>query len=89
MMIEVQRNHKKNKQRKSYDNYPPHCPKFLENGITQDDVKNVCNVNLKHHLIGLGIQSGLNTMDHNLTTSFNHHPKLIWCQMRNKHIMKL
>jgi len=23
-----------------------------------------------------GIQSGLNTMDHNLTTSSNHHPKL-------------
>jgi len=37
----------------------------------------------------MGIQSGLNTMDHGLTTSSNHHPKLIWGQMKNKQIMKL
>jgi hypothetical protein len=36
-----------------------------------------------------GIQSGLNTMDHNFTNSSNHHPKLIWWQVKSKHIMKL
>jgi len=53
---------------------PPHYPKFLENGLTQDDVENVYNVNLKDHPIRMGIQSGINTMDHGLTTSSNHHP---------------
>jgi hypothetical protein len=35
---------------------------------------------LKHHPI---------MMDHGLINSFNYHPKLIWWQVINKHIMKL
>jgi hypothetical protein len=26
----------------------------------------------------MGFQNALNTTDHDFTTSFNHHPKLIW-----------
>ncbi len=88
-MIEVQKNHKNNKQMEKLGQLPPYCSKFLENGLTGDNVKNICNVNLKHHPIRLGIQNGRNTMDHDLTTSFNHHPKLIWWQMKSKHNMKL
>jgi hypothetical protein len=44
----------------------------------QNGVESVYNVYLKHHPIKMGIQSGLNTMDHNLTTSSNYHPEVIW-----------
>jgi hypothetical protein len=37
----------------------------------------------------MGIQNGPNTMDHNLATFFNYHPKLIWWLVKNKYIMKL
>jgi hypothetical protein len=61
---------------------------LLKNGLMQDNVENIYNVNLKHHPIKMGIQNGFNNMDHNLMT-FNHHLELIWWQMKNKHIMKL
>jgi len=71
MMTEVQRNLKAikitNKGGK-LGQLPPCSPKFMENGLTQNDVKSICNVNLKHHPIKMGIQSGFNTMDHGLTT---------------------
>ncbi len=82
--------HKKNEQRqKGGTTTPPRYLKLLEDGLTRNGVENVCNVDLKHHPIKMGIQSGLNTMDHKLTTISNHHPELIWWQIRNKCIMKL
>jgi hypothetical protein len=55
----------------------PHCLKFLKDRNMQNGVESICNIYLEHHLIKMGIQNGPNTMDHGLTTSFNHHPKLI------------
>jgi hypothetical protein len=40
----------------------------MENGLMQDGVESICNVNLKQHPIKMGIQSGSNTMDYGLTT---------------------
>jgi hypothetical protein len=80
-MIEVQKNLKllkKQTKGKIWDNCPPHCLKFLKNGLKQDNVESIYNVNLKHHPIMMGIQSGPNTMDHNIAISSNHHPELIW-----------
>jgi hypothetical protein len=37
--------------------------KFLEQGLTQDGVEGVCYIHLKHHPIGMDIQSDSNTMD--------------------------
>ncbi len=48
--------------------------KLLKDGLTQVGVENICNVYPKHHPIKMGIQIGLKTMDHNLTTSSNCHP---------------
>jgi len=47
---------------------PPYSPKFMENGLTQDSVESIYNVNLKQHPIKMGIQNGSNTMDYSLTT---------------------
>lgn len=47
---------------------PPYSPKFMENGLMQEGVESICNVNLKQHSIKMGIQSGSNTMDYGLTT---------------------
>ncbi len=65
------------------------CLKFLEDGLTQDGVENICNVYLKYHLINMGIKSGPNTMDHSLQTFFYHHSELIWLQVKSKCIIKL
>jgi hypothetical protein len=62
---------------------------FLEDDLMWYGVENIYNVYLKHHPIKMGIQSGLNTMDRDFITFFNHHPKLIWWQVKNKCIMKL
>jgi hypothetical protein len=48
--------------------------KLLENDLMRYGVESICNVYLKQHPIKMGIRSGLNTMDHGLTTSFNRHP---------------
>jgi hypothetical protein len=37
--------------------------KFLEHGLTKDGVEGVCYIHLKHHTIGMDIQSDSNTMD--------------------------
>ncbi len=63
--------------------------KLLEHGLMWYDVESICNVYMKQHPIKMGIQGGLNTMNHDLTTFFNCHPKLIWWQVRNKHNTKL
>jgi hypothetical protein len=52
--------------------------KLLEDDLMQYGVENICNVYLEQHPIKMGILSGLNTMHHDFTTSFNHHPELIW-----------
>ncbi len=81
LMIEEQRNSKaikKMNKRKKLGQLASHRPKFLKNGLTRDGVESICNIYLKHSLIKMGFQNGLNAMDHDLTTSFNHHPKLIW-----------
>ncbi len=75
-MIEKQRNLnaiKKMKKREKLRQLASHCPKLLEDGFMQNGVESIYNVYLKHHPIKMGIQSGLNTMDHGVTTSFNHH----------------
>jgi hypothetical protein len=54
------------------------CLKFFENRLMPNGVENVYNIYLKHYPIRMGIQNGPNTMDHNLTTSFNYHLQLIW-----------
>lgn len=69
---------KKNEQKKKLRQLGPLYSKLLEDGLTQDGVKNIYSVYLEHHPIRKGIQSDFNTMGHNLTTSFNHHPKQIW-----------
>jgi len=56
----------------------PYYLKLLKDDLTRDGIENVYNVNLKHHPIKMGIQSGSNTIDYNFTTFFNHHLKLIW-----------
>jgi len=63
--------------------------KVPKNDFTQDGVESVCNVNLKHHPIRMDTQSGPNTIDHNITISYIHHPELIWRQMKSKCITKL
>jgi hypothetical protein len=50
----------------------------MAKGLMQNGVKNVYNVCLKYHLIKMGIENGLNTIDHALTTSFNCHLELTW-----------
>jgi hypothetical protein len=47
-----------------------YCSKLLEDGLTWNGVESIYNVYLKHHPIRMGIQIGLNTMDHNLPTFF-------------------
>lgn len=51
--------------------------KFLEDGFMQDGVENVHYIYLKHHPIGVDIQSCLNTMDHYFATTPNHLAKLM------------
>jgi hypothetical protein len=80
MMIEEQKNLKaikKINKRKKLTQLVFHHPKFLKNGLTQDGVESIYNIYLKHRLIKMGFQNALNTTDHDFTTSFNHHPKLI------------
>jgi hypothetical protein len=83
-MIEVQKNLKaikrmnKGKKLGQLPPPPPSCLKFLKNGFTQNGIESICNVNLKQHPIMMGIQSGPNTMDHNITIFYNHHHELIW-----------
>jgi len=80
MMIDVQKNMnaiKKMSKGKKLKQLVPHCLKFLKDRNMQNGVESICNIYLKHHLIKMGIQNGPNTMDHGLTTSFNHHLKLI------------
>ncbi len=55
-----------------------YCLKLLKNGLTQVGVEVICYIHLKHHTIKVDIQSGLNTMDHCLTTILNFHAKLMW-----------
>jgi hypothetical protein len=43
----------------------------------QDDVKGVRYVHLKHHPIGMDIQSNSNAMDHYFVTTLNHHFELM------------
>jgi hypothetical protein len=81
MMIEKQRNLKtikKMNKGKNLEQLTSLCLKVLEDKLMRHDVENVYNIYLKHQPIKMGIQNGPNTMDHNLTTSFNYHPKLIW-----------
>jgi hypothetical protein len=81
MMIKKQRNLnaiKRTNKKEKLEQLASHYMKFLEDGLIRNGVESVYNVYLKHHPIRMGIQSGLNTMDHGLTTSFNRHPKLIW-----------
>ncbi len=47
--------HKKNEQRQKVGTTTPHYLKLLEDGIMQDGVESVCNVNLKHHPIKMDI----------------------------------
>jgi hypothetical protein len=80
MMIEEQRNLKaikKMNKRKKLGQLASHHAIFLKNGLTCDVVENICNIYLKHRLIKMGFQNGMNTMDHDLTTSFKYHLKLI------------
>jgi hypothetical protein len=53
-------------------------PKLLKDGLTRDGIENTHNVYRKHHPIKMGIQNGMKTMDHNLTTSSNYHLESIW-----------
>jgi hypothetical protein len=81
MMIKVEKNPKANKttnKRKKMEQLTPRCLKLLENDLMQDGVESVCNVYLEHHAIKMGIQIGSINMDCSFTTSFNHHPELIW-----------
>jgi thiamine phosphate synthase YjbQ (UPF0047 family) len=81
MMTKEQRNQKTIKimnKREKLRQLTSYCSKLLEDGLIRDGVENICKVYLKHHLFNMGIQSGSNIMDHDLTTPFNHHPKLIW-----------
>ncbi len=80
-MIKKQRNLKAKKiinKGKKLEQLTSCCLKFLEDGLTQNDVESICNVYLNCYLIKMGIQSGLNTVDHGLTTFFYRHPELIW-----------
>jgi hypothetical protein len=52
--------------------------KLLEIDFTQNGVKSVYNVHLKHHPIRTGIQNGSDTMYHDFITSSSDHLKLIW-----------
>jgi hypothetical protein len=79
----------KKKQREKVMTIASYYLKFLEDGLTWNAIESICNVNLIHHPIKMAIQSGQNTMEHNFTTTSNRHPKLIWWQMKNKHITKL
>jgi len=91
MMIEKQRSLnaiKRMNKEKKLGQLASHCPKLLGDGLMWNGVKSVYNVYLKHHPIKMGIQSGPNTMDHGLTTSFNHHldfpgPIKLWKIIRN------
>jgi hypothetical protein len=70
-MTEVQRNLKAIKitnKREKLRQLPLFSPKFVKNGLMQNSVESICNVNLKHHPIKMGIQNGYNTMDHGVTT---------------------
>jgi hypothetical protein len=80
MMIEEQKNLKviKNEQKIKLRQLTSCYLKFLENGLRRNGLENVCNIYLKHHPIKMGIQSGLNIMDHSFTTSSIYHPKVIW-----------
>jgi hypothetical protein len=76
MMIERKRNLKaikKINKRKMLGQLVCRCPKFLKHGFTQDGVESIYNIYLKHHLIKMDFQNALNTIDHDLTTSFNRH----------------
>jgi len=80
MMIAEQRNLKTIKRMnkgKNLEQLTSLCLKVLEDKLMRHDVENVYNIYLKHHPIRMGIQNGPTTMDHNFTTSFNYHPKLI------------
>jgi hypothetical protein len=55
-----------------------YCSKLLKNGLMQDGVENTCNVYPKHHPIKMGIQNGLKTINHSLTTSSSYHLESIW-----------
>jgi hypothetical protein len=63
--------------------------KLLNNDLTQDGVEVICYIHLKHHTIRVDIQSSLNTMDHCLTTTLNFHVKLMWWQVKRKHIVEV
>jgi hypothetical protein len=81
MMTQLQRDQKaikKMNKKKKLRQLGPLCLKLLKDGFTLDGVESVYNVYLKYHLIIKDIQSGFNTMDHDFTTAFNHHPKQIW-----------
>jgi hypothetical protein len=80
-MIEKQRNLnaiKRTNKKEKLKQLASHCPKLLEDGLMGNVVQNIYNVFFKHHPIKMGNQSGLNIMDHDLTTFFNYHPELIW-----------
>ncbi len=82
-MIKIQRNLKATKslnKKKKLRHLVSHCLKLSEDDqvLTQDGVESIYNVYLKHHPIKMNIQNGPNTMDHNLTTSFNHRFEPMW-----------
>ncbi len=92
MMIKEQRNLKTIKRMnkgKKLEQLDSLRLKVFEDKLMRDDVENVYNTYFKQHPIRMGIQNGPNTMDHNLATFFNYHPKLIWWLVKNKYIMKL
>jgi hypothetical protein len=60
------------------------CPKFLKDDLIWFSVENICDVYLKHYPIRMGIQNGLDIMDHNFITFSNCHSNLIWWQWEAK-----
>ncbi len=43
------------------------CSKLLEDELTLSAIEDVCYIHLKHHFMGMDIQSDLNTMPHYIT----------------------
>jgi hypothetical protein len=65
------------------------CTKFLENGLTQDEVKCIRHVHLQHHPIGMDIQSNSSIVHHHPTPTNNYHTKVLRWSMERNRIMKL
>jgi hypothetical protein len=50
---------------------------FVFNDLIQDGVGSICYIHLKHHWIGVDIQSNSNAMDHYFVTTLNRNVELM------------